>query len=327
MKTKTIVVLRSNPKDAALFRLAKSLSQVGRVDCFIWDRQRDFKPAETCEDINYIKFGLRAGFYSLGTLFKLVLFQWWLFFKLMTTRCDIIHAVDLDTGLPGLLAARLKGKKFVYQCLDPYYAVLPERWPQVLAGIARRLENCLISRADLFVITDMLRMPQHEGAKPRQVVEVANVPLLPQIEPAPSLTDVFTVGYLGSLVEGRNLLTMIEACGELENQGIRLVIGGFGPLEKEVESYAENRSNVSFRHWLPYQEMLKEESEFDLFFHITDPNSESQKWVSPNKLFEAMAFGKPIIVGEGTLAASRVKSFGNGLAVTNVRRMGIDCNL
>jgi glycosyltransferase involved in cell wall biosynthesis len=264
-----------------------------------------------------VKCSIRAGFYDLATLFKLVCFQCWLFLKLMTIRCDVIHAIDLDTGLPGWLAAKFRRKKLVYQCLDPYYAALPRNWPRFLAGLARWLENRLISSADLFIITDLLRIEQHKGANPRQVVEIANVPLIPQnLKPSPA-SDFFTVGYLGSLIEGRNLLTVIEACGELEKDGIRLIIGSFGPLEGEVEAYTKKWPNVSFRKWIPsYEKMLEEESTFDLFFHITDPANESQKWVSPNKLFEAMAYGKPIIVGKETLAARRVEAFDNGVAVT-----------
>jgi glycosyltransferase involved in cell wall biosynthesis len=317
LKTPTIAVLRSNPKDAALARLVNSLAKLARVDCLLWDRQGDFQPAATGEKIRYVRCGLRAGFYDLGTLVKLVGFQLWLFARLMAGRWDVVHAIDLDTGLPGYLAAWLRGKKFVYQCLDPYYAILPPRWPRFLATWARRVENRLISSADLFVITDRLRMPQHEGAKPRQVVEVANVPVLPQLSASPASSPLFTVGYLGSLIEGRNLLTVIEACGELEPQGVRLVIGSFGPLEKEIETLASRWPNVTFRKWVPsYEQMLEEESTFDLFFHITDPANEAQKWISPNKLFEAMAFGKPIIVGRDTLAARRVEEFGNGVAVS-----------
>lgn len=314
--TPTIAVLRSNPKDAALARLVKSLSRIGQVECLLWDRQGDFQPAVTNDRISYVKCGIRAGFYNLGTLFKLVLFQVWLFSKLLTGRCDVIHAIDLDTGLPGWLAAKLRGKKFVYHCLDPYYAILPANWPKFLAAFARWLENRLISSADLFIITDLLRMPQHEGAKPQQVVEIANVPTLPQLTSPPSRPGLFTVGYLGSLIEERNLLTVIEACGELVDQGVRLVIGSFGPLENEIETATRKWPNVTFRNWVPsYEMMLEEESTFDLFFHITDPASEAQKWISPNKLFEAMAFAKPIIVGKDTLAARRVELFGNGLAV------------
>jgi len=312
----TFAVLRSNPKDAALSRLVQSLSKLGRVDCLVWDRQGDFQPTVTNERIHYVKCSIRSNYYDLATLFKLTRFQLWLFLKLMIIRCDVIHAIDLDTGLPGWLAARLRRKKFVYHCLDPYYAALPEGWPHFLAAIARWLENRLISRADLFIITDLLRMEQHIGAQPQQVVEVANVPILPLISSPSPHHGGFIVGYLGSLIEGRNLLTLIEACGELENQGVRLVVGSFGPLENKIKTYADMWTNVIFRKWMPsYEKMLQEESNFDVFIHITDPANESQKWVSPNKLFEAMAFGRPIIVGKDTLAARRVEAFGNGVTV------------
>jgi glycosyltransferase involved in cell wall biosynthesis len=299
---KTIAVLRSNPKDAALARLLKVLSRQAQVDCYLWDRQGDFQAAVTNDHIRYVRCTIRSGFYDLATLFKMFLFQGWLFFRLMGTDCDVIHAIDLDTGLPGRLAAWLKGKKFVYHCLDPYYAALPKNWPGFFAGWARRLENRLISKADLFIITDLLRMDQHEGARPKRVVEVANVPIMQGVAASEPHPDIFTVGYLGSLIDGRNLLTVIEACGELAKQGVR---------------FAANWPNVQFRQWVPsYEEMLAVESTFDLFFHITDPASESQKWVSPNKLFEAMAFGRPIIVGKETLTARHVETFGNGIAVT-----------
>jgi len=316
MSTKTIAVLRSNPKDAALPRLIDSLSKIAIIECFLWDRQRDFQPISENERIHYHKCGIRAGFYNLATLVKLGLFQCWLLGKLLFTKCEVIHAIDLDTGVPGYLAAKLKCKKFVYHCLDPYYAILPDRWPRFLAQMTQKIENWLISRADLFIITDLLRIAQHEGATPRKIVEIPNVPVPSSTISSHQNPDhTFTVGYLGSLIEGRNLPTIIESCGELGEDGISLTIGGFGPLEKEIEEHAARWENVNFLPWLPYYELLQEEATFDLFLHMTDPANESQRWVSPNKLFEAMFFGKPIIVSKQTLAAKRVEAFGNGMTV------------
>jgi hypothetical protein len=85
-------------------------------------------------------------------------------YKTAICTVDFIHAIDLDTGFVGLITAKLLGKPFVYQCLDPYYTVLPRKWPKFLAGIAKSLENFVITHADLFIITDLLRLPQHEGA-------------------------------------------------------------------------------------------------------------------------------------------------------------------
>ncbi|HEY6012235.1 MAG TPA: glycosyltransferase, partial [Nitrospirota bacterium] len=128
-------------------------------------------------------------------------------------------------------------------------------------------------------------------------------------------SDSFVVGYIGSLAEGRNLQTTIEAVGELHDRGVKLVIGGFGPLAEVVRGGAAKYANVVWVPWVPYEKLLELEAAFDIFVYVADSGNEAYKWVSPNKLFESMAFGRPIIVGEGTLAAARVGAMGNGVAV------------
>jgi glycosyltransferase involved in cell wall biosynthesis len=317
--THTIAVLRSNPKDAALVRLVKILTRSGRVNCFLWDRQGDFEPAVTDDRVRYIKCCIQAGFNDVKTFFKLFLFQGWLFLKIMASHHDVIHAIDLDTGVIGFLAAKLKSKKFVYQCLDPYYAALPPEWPRFMADWAKKIENFVINRADLFIITDRLRLPQHKGAAPKRILEFPNVPFYDQSELTPSpRKEGFLVGYIGSLTAGRGLKELVEAVGGLDHQGVRLIIGGFGPLEEMIVSMSQNHSNIAFTSWVPYRQLLEMESSFDLFIQVLDPDDEKVYWgsASPNKLYESMAFGKPIIVGKGTLTEKKIAAFGNGVAVT-----------
>lgn len=317
---KTIAVLRANPKDTGFGKVLKTLSKEFKVECYIWDRNRDFKPIVENENISYRRCAVYAGYYNFYTFFKLILFEVWLFSRLIFAKIDYIHAIDLDTGFAGLIVARLRGKSFIYQCLDPYYAILPPQWPKVLGNIARSIENIVISKAEIFIITDLLRMPQHEGAKPKQIVEIANVPMLNQ-QAAEYNHDrnEFVIGYIGALAEGRNLLTIIDAVGELDNEGVSLVIGGFGPIGHGVDESSKKYRNVTYIGSVPYlpmnSEVLKIERTFDLFVYISNPENEGQRWVSPNKLFEGMALGKPIIVGEGTLVADRVSDIGNGIVV------------
>lgn len=312
---KKVAVLRSNPKDATFIKILMPLSVRYTVDCYLWDRQRDYVPGYRNENMRYYRFMVRAGYYNVSTLFKLLLFEIWLFSRLLFANVDCIHAIDLDTGLAGLLAARVKRRPFVYQCIDPYYACLPPGWPKFLGRWAKRLENYLISAADLFLITDLLRMPQHSGANPRRVLEYPNFPPLDIPEAGKEPGGELVVGYIGSLIEGRNLLPLMETVGGLEAEGVRLTIGGFGPLEKEIAARAKEYGNVSYIGWVPYAGVLKVENSFDIFIHTTDPENESQRWVSPAKLFESMALGKPIIVSSGTLAAQRVSMIGNGVTI------------
>lgn len=313
---KTVAVLKTFPKDASLGKILKALSSKYQVDCYVWDRQRDYVPILNHENIRYVRCRLRAGFYDLPTVIKTFLFGIWLFFKLLFARIDYIHAIDLVAGLSGWSIARIRRKHFVYQCLDPYYVMLPAHWPKILGAIARRLENFLISQADTFIITDLLRMPQHEGAHPRKVVEIANVPIIEHPESAHDpLRSEFIVGYVGALIEGRGLLTLIDAAGELDSLGVVLVIGGYGPIEDQVQERSKKYQNVRVIGEVPNLDVLKIEESFDLFVYVCDPDHTGHKWVSPNKLFESMALKKPIIVAAGTLVATRVNLGGNGLIV------------
>lgn len=314
-RIKKVAVLRSTPKDATFGKVLTALLKRYEVDCYIWDRQRDYEPIIQHPNLRYHRCTVRAGYYSIGTLLKLVLFEFWLFFKLIFAEVQFIHAIELDTGLIGLCVARLRRKPLIYHCLDPYYSHIPLHWPQFLADWAKRLENRVISAANLFVITDRLRMPQHAGAHPKRVVEFPNVPYLDVSGLQKPLSGEFVVGYIGTLMEGRNLLPIVEAVGELADQGIRLVIGGYGPLEQGISERSREYKNVSYTGWIPYSEVLRLESSFDVFIYTTDPKRESQRWASPNKLFESMALGRPMIVAEGTLAAQRVSAIGNGVIV------------
>ena len=315
---KRVALLRSNPKDAAYGKIAITLSKQYAIDCFLWDRQGDHSPFLDDENIRYHKCKIKGGFYDLRTLAKMLLFDLWLFWKLLFAKVHYIHAIDLDTGVVGMLVSKIRRKPFVYHCLDPYYANLPPGWHPFFGKCAKWLEVQVISKADLFVITDTLRMAQHAGARPKRILEFANVP--PFAEPELQRNDrdearEFVVGYIGSLIEGRNLENIVETVGELRENGIRMIIGGFGPLEEEIARRAGKRENVTFLGWIPYADVFQTESSFDVFIYTTDPGSESQKWVSPAKLFESMVLGKPIVVSKGTLAAQRVALIGNGIAV------------
>ncbi len=314
ISAKKIALLRSNPKDAAFERVAALLSPEHSVVCYLWDRQLDYRPPSVDSGIIYRKFRLRAGYHSLGVLIKLLLFETWLFVQLVLDGSHAIHAFDLDTGVTAWIAARLRGKKFVYHCLDPYAGALPRSWPRMFGRMASALENFIISRSDLFIITDIMRMEQHHGAHPRVTVEFANVPPELTVKETSRNRQQFIAGYIGSLVEGRNLNTIIEAVGEI-GKDIELIIGGFGPLEENVNSLCSRYKNVKFIGFVPYRKLLELEQGFDVLIHITDPENPGQKWVSPNKLFESMALAKPLLAGLGTIAGARVTSAGNGITV------------
>jgi glycosyltransferase involved in cell wall biosynthesis len=239
-----------------------------------------------------------------------------LLMQVLRARPRAVHAMDLDTGVVGVVAARLLRIPFVYQCLDPYGASLPQGWPKALASAVHRIENMVISRSDVFVITDLRRMNQHRGAVPRVVVELPNVPMRPiDVQALSVADDRLTVGYIGSLVPHRSLEVLVDVVGSLSDEGVRLLLGGFGPLEAELRRRADGCPNIDVLGPVGYDDALTILGGCDVLVQLGDPTSPALRWVSPNKVFEAMALGRPLVVAEGTLAAERALESGHGVTV------------
>lgn len=309
-----VVVLRSNPRDSSLTRLLTILAPAYRVRALVWDRTGDYASPVTSPRVEVTASHTPGHYHHASTLVGVLRLQPWLLANTLRSRPAVVHAMDLDTGIVGLVAARVLGVPFVYQCLDPYSGALPTGWPPALGRLVHRIENAVISRSDLFVITDLKRMPQHVGAHPREVVELPNVPM-GALEPQPWSDGGLVVGYVGSLVPHRSLEVIMDTVGGLADSGVQLVLGGYGPLEGHLRRRAERYPNVSFLGWVADEDLMATMGRFDLFVQIENPNHPAYRWVSPNKLFESMALGRPIIVAKGTLAADHLEESGHGVVV------------
>lgn len=309
-----VVVLRSNPRDSSLPRLLTVLTSTFSVRALVWDRTGDYTCPVRSPRLELRRNTVPGRYHHASTLLGIARLQPWLLWQTLKARPRAVHAMDLDTGVVGLVAAHLLRVPFVYQCLDPYSAALPSGWPGVLARLVTRLEDAVVTRADLFVITDMLRMPQHAGATPRRVVELPNIPMT-SVVPTPFSGSGLVVGYIGSLVPHRALDVLVDTVGGLADDGVTLVLGGFGPLENDLRAQASQYPNVRFLGWVGDEVLVSTMGDFDVFVQVEDPGHPAYRWVSPNKLFESMAFGRPIVVATGTLAADRAAETGHGVLV------------
>ena len=81
---------------------------------------------------------------------------------------------------------------------------------------------------------------------------------------------------------------------------IELHIGGFGEIESEVAKEAKNNSNVFYYGRLPYTKTLALEKHCDIMFAMYDPVIPNHQYSAPNKFYEALMLGKPIIMANNT---------------------------
>lgn len=307
---RTVLFLRSNPvsPDVRLEKEARALIASGfNVSVLAWDRLGTSEPTETPIrnlQINRLRISGRFGS-GLRNAIPLIWWQcaalWWM----LSRRCefDRIHACDLDTGIVGLVAAKLLRKPIVYDIFDLYADRLNTNHT-LIAPILRRLELALIGWMDAVIICDEARRHQIAGAKFKRLAVVYNTPDNFSLNSIAANNETTLTSarlrnaYVGILTSDRFLLEMVEVVRA--EPAFYLTIAGFGHLEEEIQLKASGCDRINVMGKVPYETGLSISANSDAMFAIYDPSLPNHRYSSANKLFEAMALGKPIIVARNT---------------------------
>lgn len=271
-----------------------------------WDRDKKIKDYNNVV-INNNKieskfFKFKAGYgESKKTIIGLLFFQIWLFFILLFNhkKYTYIHACDFDCGFVSMIISKLFKKKLVYDMYDYYTDSRP--MPKKIEKIVNNLENKVINCAEVAIICGDWRKEQIKFANPKKIAVIHNTPDIRNIENKKimkSSSNKIKIGYVGILQDHRLLIEVLEKIKN--NKKYELHIGGFGKYENYINELAEKYNNVYFYGSLPYDEVLCLEQECDILFATYDPEIKNHKYSAPNKIYEAMALGKPIIVCDDT---------------------------
>ena len=306
-------------------KIADSLCALGHsVSVLAWNRGDKLPERETTSFGQIRRFRIRAGYGSGIRLLPKMLWFWLvLFASLLKERFDAVHACDFDTLPPALLAAKLKGKKLVYDIFD-FYAE-GGSVPRTLRPAIRFTEKLLMRLADSVIVVDEVRLPYLPDAVTRRTEIIYNSPpdMLGRLEISsfprvPPKNCRFRVVYSGNLIDGRYTLELAEAVGR--SDGTELIIAGFGPKEfvNKLIVKASGYGNVSY---IGKNSSLEESvalvSTADAVFSLNDPAIPNNKMMSSNKLFETMMLGKPVVVNRGTAMEEKVRTINCGLVVEN----------
>lgn len=271
-----------------------------------WDRDSRISDSKNISIKNYkiscCFFKFNAGYgESIRNVFGLFLFQIWMLYKLIkdSKKYNCIHACDFDCGFVSLIVSKLFSKKLVYDMYD-YYSDSRSMPPRI-EKIINCLENRVINNADVSIICGEWRKQQIKNAKPKKLVIIHNTPDITNIENKiiiKSKSKKIKLGYIGILQDHRLILEILE---EIKNNSkYELHIGGFGKFDKEIKQAAAKYKNIYFYDSLPYSDVLCLERDCDILFATYDPSIKNHKYSAPNKVYEAMALGKPIIVCKNT---------------------------
>lgn len=321
--SRRIVILRSNPvaPDSRVEKEASALVENGfEVTIVAWDRRSNHQPSNELinvfgYDISIVRFGHVANYGDgLKSLWPFVRFQWNIFRWLFKNRkkADVIHACDFDTAFTASIVNLILRKKFVFDIFD-YIGGERESFRQKLLC---RLQSWIINRSDATILCTEERREQIKPAKPRKIVVVHNAP--PCVESEVDVTNfskdgIIKVCYVGILQDYRLLKEMPEFF--INHPEFELHIGGFGKYEEFYDSLSKTYDNIKYYGKLLYSDTLRLEQNCDIMLAIYDPTVENHVYAAPNKFYESLMLGKPVVMVRNTGMASIVDKYHIGVTI------------
>jgi glycosyltransferase involved in cell wall biosynthesis len=212
---------------------------------------------------------------------------------------DVLHCFDLDSGLPVKLFSKFLGFKYIYHIAD-FYIDSRKGIPQKFKNIIKRLEFSVINCADTTIVCTEERLRQIKGSNPQKTLVVHNTPAFDGVKEdlTKNESSYLEICYIGTLSETRFIKQLVETTKNKTD--IILKLGGLGPLENWVAEQSERHDNIEYLGKVDYRETFEFYKNCDLMVAIYDPNIPNHRYSAPNKVYEAMLMGKPIIVAKDT---------------------------
>ena len=320
-----VVLIRSNPVKPypRLEKMANCLVKNGHnVTVLAWDRDMDYEPREEQLKLKncivpIVRFGIKGQF-SGGikkNLKGIIKFQKliYLWLKRHSSEIDVIHAYDFDTGYTALKFAQKYKKKIVYDIAD-YYVDSHGLKGSSIGKLVKAMEDSIINKADATIICTEERKQQIRGTHPKRLFVVHNTPDIDidnklEVERFSNLyveAKRLKLVYVGILGKARFIDKIAEVVAKRSD--CEFHIGGFGGgMETFFEGMDREHDNIHFYGRLLYDETIALEKACDVMCAIYDPSVPNHYYAAPNKFYEALALGKPLIMVRDTGMASVVE--------------------
>jgi glycosyltransferase involved in cell wall biosynthesis len=279
----------------------------------------------------------KIGLHRPWTAVVLIEFVWRVVWRF--GRHDVWHCNDIEALLVGIVAKFFRRKLLlVYDC----HEFEAERNAQsALKGrLIRRLERRFLPWvSEVITVSPSIAAAYKELYKVERVALIRNVPHKKSLSADPvDLHKKFNIPasariaiYQGAFIPNRGLEQTLSAFDEIPSDTLHVVLMGYGVLQPMVEHAAASRANIHFQPAVPYDQILRHTAGADFGLLSVRPTCLSYLYCLPNKLFEYIQAGLPILsnnlpdcaeilarykvgeVAQDGLTASAIKSFAQRL--------------
>jgi len=310
-----MIVSNEVVRDTRVLLEARSLARHGhRVRIVGWDRFDPSVPDGPIADgVEVALVRSQGAMRALpGPLFRNPIFWRRALDLSLAFPADLWWAHDLDTLRTGVWLKERTGRPLVFDAHELFAEMIRDDYPARVARMAERLEGRLLPAVD-HVVTVNPALAEHYAptGKPVTVVMNCREEVAGRYEP-PS-APAFTVLYVGTFHRQRFVFEIIQAVQQTE--GVRLKIGGQKALSEHVRLACAASERTEFLGPVPADRVMPLTRECHVVSALLDPSNGNNRVGTPNKLFEAMAAGRPVLATKGTMSGNLVEALQSGLAI------------
>jgi glycosyltransferase involved in cell wall biosynthesis len=238
-----------------------------------------------------------------------VLAFWWAAVRyLLQRRPAAIHASDFETGVPALVAGALLRVPVLYNIHDNLamrYAL-----PGWVMAVLNGMEGIVARRASVTLVPEPFRrdvLPRWARAR---VHVVRNSPADPGVSEPPPPRPRPTVLFAGWLDVGRGLRQMLTLAAEGH---VELVVAGEG--DEAIRRDLSATPNVRYLGFCTHHQIMAETAAADYVAAFYDPARTINRYAASNKIAEALAVGRPVLINEELLVARGLAARGTAVVL------------
>jgi glycosyltransferase involved in cell wall biosynthesis len=311
MPKKKIIVSVSNDlsNDQRIHRVCSSLIKLG-YDVTLTGRKQSKSP-QIEREYKTKRFRL---LFNKGIFFYLCL-NTRLFWYYIFNSFDVLLANDLDTLAAAGLTKIIKRKKLIYDSHELFTEVPELENKNFKKNIWLKIEKTFIRKADKSYTVCQSIADHYNTLYGIKMQVIRNLPISSPF-PDDYTTRTSTLIYQGALNKDRGIEIMIEAMQFIS--GFKLIIAGKGDLEKKLKVLSKELKlddRIKFTGNLNFEDLRQYTKTTKLGFSLEQGKSLNYKYSLPNKIFDYIQAGVPVVCSNYPEMSRIVNDFKLGLPI------------
>lgn len=321
-----LIVLNNFVNDTRVLKEALSLNNSGYEVNVVALHEEPLLVNENIDGVSIHRIRLNTRFWPKIKIFQIFKYMEFLGRFIIKYRdVDIIHCNDLETLPIGIIIKKFFNKEalVIYDAHEYEINQIPNQ-SKLSIKLLYWLEKFLIKDADAVItVSESIASEYKKIYSISDPGVVLNCPNYSEIKRNNIFRQKFGISdktkiflYQGGLGTGRGIEILLDSFANLGDQNKVIVFMGSGPLEIKIKEYQRGYKNIFYHDAVPPSELLNFTSSADygiLFYENTCVN---HNLCSPNKMFEYIMAGIPVISADLYEMKRLLQMYGIGIVAS-----------